>query len=160
MACSLGHGLQAQGAPEALARRRDRGCKRRGGFAGNRLQGCRGPAPVPVLPSPKLGGSRSEVRRGRSPKPRAGPRPAQTQNSSGSPLRRRRLFLRGPRAPPSRSARRGASGGIADWRICSRASVRSNATRGLKPPKALSRRSRSRSRCDVDNWTLKMGEDF
>jgi len=43
-----------------LARRRDRGCKQRGGFAGTRLQAPKGP---------KLGGSRSDARWGRSPKP-------------------------------------------------------------------------------------------
>ncbi len=83
----LGLGDQAQGAPEPFARRRDRGCKRRGGFAGTRLAGRRLPA-CPSFPhrdrswaeaDPKCAGGGAPSHR-----PRQRPRQTQGRGSGGT----------------------------------------------------------------------------
>jgi hypothetical protein len=112
--------MQAQGAPAALPVGETGGAN---GGAASRGTGCRASSPAtwPVLPSPKLGGSRSEVRQGRSPKPR--PRVSAAQ--------RRRL--QGACAPSGGAWREAPSSGR---RRCRRPQGRTRRSRGTRRDRA------------------------
>jgi hypothetical protein len=102
------------------------GVQAEGRLRGEPAAGLQGPATLSVLPSPKLGGSRSEARRGRSPKPRTrdrasaegnGARPRDAKEGCKEPARPvlggRCTAGRAVEWPPARSARRGGPVGAA-----------------------------------------------